>query len=1098
MRTVTSTLRRQTRVSVVRTRRGNVNRIVREHYLRNDIVCGVAACDECAAASSATSARRLDSAVDVLLPDADVLLHQIDWLEQSAVRNVLLLQTQLDVVRCASTHTHARLRALVNDDAKRFVVFSNAHHVDTALEPAAHETDAAFAARSFRTAARWFALHWRPLQIVPCVLVHRAAALAPLTADDVAAAFTVQQYVATRFADSHPELLDTIVAEAHDDDDDDDAGAPGGSRSARGSYPAHLLLADIEEGLRSGEFVQGKLHMNRNNHLEGCVVPHDSSKSALLSGAMPADAAAAAAAGRMDSDDFVVAGVMIQGAAALNRATEGDIVAVRVLPRSQWRAESHLLLATPDVESARDTSEVGALEAASGAAAAAAGGGDSGADAADVAEALPPLLDDAAGALSAVTGSATGGQLRATGEVVGVLRRAWRPLCGAVLPALDRNQAGSVQSAIFVPADRRMPHVRIRSRQVASLVGQRVVVALDSWPRTSRYPLGHYVRSIGAIGDAESETEALLLQYEIPHHPFSPAVLECLPPSPWSLQVEDQESLGRRLDLRSLRIMSVDPPGCTDIDDALHCRALENGNFEIGVHIADVSHYVRPRTALDDEAMSRGTTVYLVDKRIDMLPAALSTDTCSLRGGVERLAFSCIWEVDADANILATRFHKSIIRSVAALTYEAAQKLIDAAPAGDENAEALRQLNRLAKKLRAARLSRGALTLASTQVRFIRKQDESSDYNHNGAITDVALYETRDTNSMVEEFMLLANISVAEQLLRAYPQFALLRRHPTPVEGAFDSLTQAAAQHGVAINPDSSLSLARSLDGAKSDTNPYFNQLLRILTTRCMTQAVYFCSGTQTSEQFRHYGLAATIYTHFTSPIRRYADVIVHRLLAASIGWEPLPTNVNKARISSIATNINFRARQAQGASRDSTALFTVRFFRGKQVLADAHVTRVKANGFVVLVPRYGIEGVVHLTAKKGDEHHFVYDADHQSLERPASAPLGAARIALFDAVRVCISVDERRPHDVRLQLLCIAPPIGDGATLNTAALQTDLPPVSKKRALSVVSPAPAPAAGISSAGKKRRQAKTAAKRSADVLEEEPSVAPLRVEFVDE
>jgi exosome complex exonuclease DIS3/RRP44 len=1016
---------------------------------------------------------------------------------------VVFLSSLLDAVRAASPHIYARLRVVAADKSRHVVVFSNAHHADTSLERAAHESDADFAARSLRTAARWFAMHWRPLAIRPVVLVHRVASLPPLAADGVDAR-PVQTYVAERFATSLPELLDLVVAEPPPEAaDDDDNGA---RRNGAAAYDSHWSVAQIEAALRAGELVQGKLHMNRNNHLEGCVVPYDASRSKLLAaaaftGASVADAEEAAAGGRMDSDDFVVSGVLLQGAAALNRATEGDIVAIRVLPRAQWRAESHLLLTNPDAEAARDTAELGALEAAAGGANGAGGddagdggadGGDAGADAA----ALPPLLDETTDA-DAAAGTAVGGQVRATGVVVGILRRGWRPLCGAVLPALDKNQSGAVQSAIFVPADRRMPHVRIRSRQVSSLVGQRVVVALDSWPRTSRYPLGHYVRTIGAINDAESETEALLLQYEIPHHAFSPAVRECLPPSPWSLAVEDQDSLARRLDLRDVRIMSVDPPNCTDIDDALHCRALPNGNFEIGVHIADVSHYVRAGTALDDEAASRGTTVYLVDKRIDMLPAELSTDTCSLRGGVERLAFSCLWEVDAAANILSTRFHKSIIRSTAALTYEAAQSLIDHAPPSDANAEALRQLNRIAKQLRAARLSRGALTLASTQVRFIRQKDGTTE--HNGTISDVALYETRETNSMVEEFMLLANISVAEQLQRAYPQFALLRRHPTPLDGAFDSLTAAAAQHGVTINPDSSLSLARSLDEAKSASNPYFNQLLRILTTRCMTQAVYFCSGTQTADQFRHYGLAATIYTHFTSPIRRYADVIVHRLLAASIGWEPLPTNVNKARVTSIANNINFRGRQAQGASRDSSALHTVRFFRGKQVLADGHVTRVKANGFVVLIPRYGIEGVVHLTAQRGEESHFRYDADRQTLDRPASAPLGAAHIALFDTVRVCISVDERRAHDVRLRLLCCEPPIGDGAKLDLAALEASGVPAaastSKKRAIAAV---PQAAQLPAAADKKRRKQPTNnnRKRAAAPLEL-ASTADLQFEFVE-
>lgn len=163
----------------------------------------------------------------------------------------------------------------------------------------------------------------------------------------------------------------------------------------------------------------------------------------------------------------------------------------------------------------------------------------------------------------------------------------------------------------------------------------------------------------------------------------------------------------KRVDLRELYICSVDPPGCTDIDDALHCRELPNGHLEVGVHIADVSHFIRPGNALDKEAAARGTTVYLVGKRIDMVPELLSSNLCSLVGGVERFAFSCIWELDNEANILAKRFHKSVIKSKAAMTYEQAQIIIDDATQQTEIAKSLRHLNRLAKILKKRRMDNG-------------------------------------------------------------------------------------------------------------------------------------------------------------------------------------------------------------------------------------------------------------------------------------------------------------------------------------------------------------------------------------------------------
>lgn len=212
------------------------------------------------------------------------------------------------------------------------------------------------------------------------------------------------------------------------------------------------------------------------------------------------------------------------------------------------------------------------------------------------------------------------------------------------------------------------------------------------------------MRSLGKLGDKNTENEVLLIEHDVPHSKFSQEVLDCLPEMPWTITEQDYKE---RVDLRDISICSVDPPGCTDIDDALHSRLLPNGNIEIGVHIADVSHFIRPGTALDKEAASRATTVYLVDKRIDMVPELLSSNLCSLRGGVERFAFSCIWEVDQDANVLKTKFHKSVIKSKAALTYEEAQIRIDDEKMNDEVTLSLRRLNRLAKIMKKRRMENG-------------------------------------------------------------------------------------------------------------------------------------------------------------------------------------------------------------------------------------------------------------------------------------------------------------------------------------------------------------------------------------------------------
>ena len=617
--------------------------------------------------------------------------------------------------------------------------------------------------------------------------------------------------------------------------------------------------------------------------------------------------------------------MLLPGRAALNRAMDGDVVVVELLPESEWRAPDARIEAAEDEEEEGEGVEEGGAHIAA-------------------------PVDDEPGKGFAPSSSSTAtpspSNAQPTGKVVGILKRNWRTrgYCGSLrvpkgkegvpASALYPTSSGS-QSVLVCPVERRYPFVRIQTRQAATLADKRIVVAIDGWPADSLYPSGHYVRTLGAIGDRDTETEVLLLENDINTSAFTPAVHACVPPLPWRVEEEHVAEPGRA-DLRHLPVCSVDPPGCKDIDDALHVRALPNGNLELGVHIADVTNFVLPESAMDEEAARRATTVYLVQRRIDMLPKPLTEDICSLRGGVDRLAFSVIWEVDKEsAEIKHTTFTKSVIRSRAALTYAEAQSRIDDPALSDELTLGLRELNRVAKLLRAARSARGALALASPEVRF-EIDTETQDP------LDVGMYQVREANQMVEEMMLLANCSVADATLRAFPACALLRRHEPPAPRAFEPLLRAAAAAGVAVDCATSLNLARSLDAAVRADDPYFNTLLRIVATRCMTQAQYFSSGELAPPEYHHYGLAAPIYTHFTSPIRRYADVVVHRVLMAALGLRPLPDSMrDRPRVAGVVDNLNLRHRNAQLAGRASVELHTLIFFRGRTVLADARVTRV-------------------------------------------------------------------------------------------------------------------------------------------------------------
>ncbi len=536
-----------------------------------------------------------------------------------------------------------------------------------------------------------------------------------------------------------------------------------------------------------------------------------------------------------------------------------------------------------------------------------------------------------------------------SGRVVGIIKRNWRPYCGMLqvsdLPDATRH--------LFVPSEKRIPKIRIETRQAEKLRMQRIIVNIDYWPRDSRYPLGHFVRTLGPIGDKDTENQVLLLEHDVPNYPFPQSVLDCLPKLPWII---DEEEKQKRLDLTQLHICSVDPPGCTDIDDALHCILLPNGNYQCGVHIADVSHFIRPCTAIDEEAKRRSTTVYLVDQRIDMVPALLSSNLCSLRDDGPRFAFTVLWEIDPhNAQILKTEFHKSIILSKASLTYHQAQMKIDDKNANDELTQGLRRLNQIAKLLKAERIRNGALSLASNEIRF------NLDSETNDPI-DVVTKELKETNSMVEEFMLLANIAVAKKIYETFPHCACLRRHPSPPISNFDPLIKAAESKNMKMNVETNKQLAESLDLAQVPENPYFNTMLRMLTTRCMMQALYFCSGLVPENEFNHYGLAARIYTHFTSPIRRYADIIVHRLLAAAIHADTTyPQLLDKQYLQQACNNMNYRHKMAQYAGRASVDLHTQLFFRNRKVDDEAFILSVKKNALQVLIPRYGLEGTLYL-----------------------------------------------------------------------------------------------------------------------------------------
>lgn len=418
------------------------------------------------------------------------------------------------------------------------------------------------------------------------------------------------------------------------------------------------------------------------------------------------------------------------------------------------------------------------------------------------------------------------------------------------------------------PVDSRLPGTLVLTPSgPQKYLNQKIVIALDRWVPGTLHPFGHIVRVIGPALDPQTEAAAILMEHQVETRPFSQKVLDCLPPDDWTIPAEEE---AKRWNLRGEDVCSVDPPGCRDIDDALHSKVLENGNWELGVHIADVTYYVTPDSWIDREAAHRCTTVYLVDRRTDMLPKLLTEVLCSLREKVDRLAFSVIWEVDPKSmTVVNTRFGKSIIHSRAALTYQMAYDRITDEQDRSPVTESLRRLLQFSKALKQRRVEQGALTLASTQLKF--KLDSRGD--EASRPSDMSLYTLLPTNSMIEEFMLLANITVARKIVDNFPASAILRKHSSPKPEMIKQFSGLLRKLGFKLDYTSNKSLAESLDAIHRPKDPMFNKLVRILTTRCMHEAVYFCSADFDQSEYKHYGLATDIYTHFTSPIRRYADV---------------------------------------------------------------------------------------------------------------------------------------------------------------------------------------------------------------------------------
>lgn len=485
--------------------------------------------------------------------------------------------------------------------------------------------------------------------------------------------------------------------------------------------------------------------------------------------------------------------------------------------------------------------------------------------------------------------------------------------------------------------------------------GDKVLVKMYDWNGLTKNPEGEILQVFGTPGEHNTEIHAILAEYDLPYA-FSPEVEQ------YANQLDTritEEEIAKRRDMRNICTFTIDPKDAKDFDDALSFQKLENGNWEIGIHIADVSHYLQPGTPLDDEAYARATSVYLVDRVVPMLPEILSNEACSLRPNEEKYTFSAIFEMNNQAQILNQWFGRTVIYSDRRFTYEEAQERIET-QIGDLQEE-INSLNQLAKIMRAQRMKEGAIAFDRSELRF------HLDENNNP--TGVYVKVSKDSNHLVEEFMLLANKKVSE--------FISLKKDKTPTQNTFvyrihdepnplklQAMREFVGTMGYTLDLSSKESITKSLNQLLNDVKakPEEN-MIETLAMRSMSKAVY------STDNIGHYGLSFDYYSHFTSPIRRYPDVIAHRLLQHYLdaGKSPLKEIYQKQCV-----HCSNRERLASDAERDSIKYMQVKFMEqyvGEEF--EGVVSGATDWGIYVQIPEFGTEGMVRLKDMVDDSYCY-------------------------------------------------------------------------------------------------------------------------------
>ncbi len=541
------------------------------------------------------------------------------------------------------------------------------------------------------------------------------------------------------------------------------------------------------------------------------------------------------------------------------------------------------------------------------------------------------------------------------GQVVEVIERARTTFVGTI--GITENFAFMIPDSRLMSYDLFIPP----GKEHGAKDGQKVVVRIVDWPHRAKNPIGEVVEVLGDPGHNETEMHSILAEYELPYK-FEQRVEDAAGAIPSAIT---EEEIKRRRDFRGVPTFTIDPADAKDYDDALSLRKLDNGRWEVGVHIADVTHYIQPGSMLDKEAVNRATSIYLVDRVVPMLPEKLSNNLCSLRPNEDKLCFSAVFEMDDNANVLKQWFGQTIICSVNRSSYEEAQTVIDTGE-GNMNNE-IQTLHHLAQALRTDRFKKGSISFDRAEPKFI--------LDENGKPLGVYFSENTTSHQLIEEFMLLANRRVAEFCtgilqVESPPRngkgkVGVYRVHDKPNMEKLENFAGFITRFGYSIKTGSDRSIATSLNKlldkmkGKKEEN-----MIETLALRSMAKADY------STDNIGHYGLGFKYYTHFTSPIRRYPDMIVHRLLKYYL--EGTGDKPDKAALEVLCRQSSNMERRAVDAERASIKYKQVEYMSDKVGQCfDGIISGVTEWGIYVELNENKCEGMIHIRELNDDFYIF-------------------------------------------------------------------------------------------------------------------------------